>query len=186
MTAVRSTSPLPRTMTRSAFQSARSSWSASEIRQPVDARKATRARSRSCSSSTPAGEVDAVGADGVRATAAIEGPASRGTPRRPGRGSERGGPQPCAGDHTADNHHFTQCRVAQACQWSADPAIPEPSALARRRRLDAGQVRPEAAPLRPGRDRPRLDGQLIAPVGPDGSVLRRALGKGTGDLRATC
>ena len=54
ITAVPSTSPLPRTMTRSAFQSERSSCSASEIRQPLETRKATRARSRSCGPSTPA------------------------------------------------------------------------------------------------------------------------------------
>jgi hypothetical protein len=35
ITAARSTSPLPQTTTRSRFQSARSSCSASEIRQPV-------------------------------------------------------------------------------------------------------------------------------------------------------
>jgi hypothetical protein len=49
-TAARSTSPLPRTMTPSSYQPARLSCSASKMRQPVESRKAMRARSRSCRS----------------------------------------------------------------------------------------------------------------------------------------
>jgi hypothetical protein len=53
-------------------------------------------------------QVDAVRPDGVRAAAAIEGLPVEVLLDGLGERSERGGPRPCAGHDTADNHHFTQ------------------------------------------------------------------------------